>query len=152
MKEVWRDIPGWEGLYAVSAMGRVKSHARMSGGKERGPYKLRGRLMTQTFYASKACNVMLSYGDKRLTTGVGRLVLLAFVGEAPHDRPMAIHKDGNCGNNKLRNLFWGTHQEAEMLKIRHGRDGGFYGGKISKRIEDIEWRTNKNKEKVSVIT
>ena len=45
MTEEWRDIPGFEGSYQASSLGRIRSLDRDGAGTER-RYRLRGRLMS----------------------------------------------------------------------------------------------------------
>lgn len=54
------------------------------------------------------------------TTRVQGLVLLAFVGPRPPERPHTRHLDGNSTNNALSNLAYGTQAENEADKRRHG--------------------------------
>lgn len=51
---------------------------------------------------------------------VHRLVLLAFVGEPPADRPHGLHNDGNKDNNALTNLRWGNDSENTLDRVKHG--------------------------------
>ena len=52
---------------------------------------------------------------------VHRLVLFAFRGEAPEGM-QCCHNDGNSSNNNLTNLRWGSHQENQLDRRKHGTD------------------------------
>ena len=114
--EQWKDIPGYEGLYKVSDLGRVKSlnrinpYGRFVKGKilkliRNGKY---GHLMTHLCKNNRSKNYL-----------VHRLVLLAFVGQCPKGMETR-HLDGNPTNNHLINLKWGTAKENQQDSIRHG--------------------------------
>jgi len=102
MKEKWKDVPGYEGRYQVSDMGRVKSTAR---GKD---------FILTPANADKNPRVILCDGNgKNLPLLVHRLVLLAFVG--PSDLP-ARRRDGDNTNNRLTNLFYDGKGAPETPK------------------------------------
>lgn len=61
---------------------------------------------------------MLGAGSKCLD--VSRLVLAAFVGSAPDDKPFALHRNGDPTDNWIGNLYWGTPKENMEDKVRHG--------------------------------
>ena len=56
----------------------------------------------------------------RKSQRVHRLVLEAFIGPCPKGM-VAVHKDGDCHNNRLSNLRWGTPKENGEDAVRHGR-------------------------------
>lgn len=107
---VTRPIPGYPG-YLATDDGRILS-TRLGRPK---PLCLRvgtrGYLMT---------NVRRGIGRKTVATvDVHRLVLLAFRG-LPRVNQEARHLDGNCLNNAISNLCWGSHSENMGDQIRHG--------------------------------
>lgn len=108
--EEWRDIPGREGCYQASSLGRVKSlpRSRTPGGilKE---YNRSG-------YPSVTLSSPTTGGKFEL---VHRVILLTFVGPCP-DGHEGLHRDGNSFNNRLSNLRWGTRQENIADLISHG--------------------------------
>lgn len=106
MVEEWRDIPGYEGLYQASNLGRVKSLARLRTGIQAG-YKLPERILKQNVdrIGYKFCGLYKS--GKVKTVRVHRLVALAFLPN-PCDFPVINHKDENKTNNSVSNLEWCT--------------------------------------------
>lgn len=63
----------------------------------------------------------LASSDHKLVRVIAsRLVLMAFVGEPPLEKPHAAHWDGDPKNNRLENLRWASAKENEEDKKRHG--------------------------------
>lgn len=92
MVEVWKDIEGYEGLYQVSNMGRVKS-------------LIKGIILKQ--WTDK--DGYRQVGLLKKTFKVHRLVAKAFI-ENPDDLPLVNHKDENKANNNITNLEWCTNE------------------------------------------
>ena len=100
MTEIFKDIPGYEGKYSVSNLGRVRSQRtdtilRPETKKGKSPYQ----------------RVVLCVDYQRKHYQIHTLVLLAFVGPPPSDKHECLHKDHNPRNNALSNLSWGTRSE-----------------------------------------
>jgi len=114
--EIWKDIPGYEGLYQVSDMGRVKSVARI---KQNGrSYHLaKERILKQNLLSSGYLRIGLHKNAKRKSLSVHRLVLLVFVGESDLT---VNHKDGIKTNNTLNNLEYCTQSENIKHAFRLG--------------------------------
>ncbi len=110
MREEWRDVPGWEGLYAVSDHGRVYSYRydRLLSGKASG-YKKQYRSLRLT-----------EHPHRQWFAGIHQMVALAFIGERPSSFDTR-HLDGNPLNNRLSNLAYGTKAENAQDAIRHGK-------------------------------
>lgn len=113
--EEWRSLPGYEGVYKVSNLGRVKSLARVD---NRG-HRVRERILSQWPHPSGHISVKLSLNGCHRLGKVHRLVLMSFVGPPPEGHE-ALHGDGNPANNRLENLSWGTRSENIYDRVRHG--------------------------------
>lgn len=109
MKEIWKNIKGYEGLYEVSNLGRVKSlnynHTRKEGFLK--PADKRGYLSVQLFK-----NGILKWHL------VHRLVASAFI-ENPDNLPQVNHIDQNKKNNKVSNIEWCDSQYNNTYKGKH---------------------------------
>lgn len=103
-QEQWRPVVGFEGLYEVSNIGRVRSLDRQIGNGARGTRFMRGRLLSAK-PGSKNGYLYVSVGNTRRL--VHRLVLEAFVGPCPEGME-CCHNDSNRTNNRVENLRWGT--------------------------------------------
>src|ERR1700688_3800773 len=112
--ERWKPVPGYEGLYAVSDLGRVKSLERYVKGPPGSRSGLRinkERILTaKPDLVSGGQVVSLWRNNKGKWIQIHRLVLLAFKGPCPEGHETR-HLDGNHSNNKLKNLTWGTPTE-----------------------------------------
>lgn len=104
--ELWKDIPGFMG-YQASNLGRIRSFLLQGGGKNKLVDK--PKLKTQTVSAGRKVVNLCRDGSNNVWH-VHRLILLAFIGELPNNM-VSRHLDGNCWNNRLSNLTYGTHQE-----------------------------------------
>jgi hypothetical protein len=109
--EVWKDIAGYEGLYQVSNMGRVRSLDRMVKGRY-SPYLQKGRVLRYSFARHaklKYKEVTLCKSGKLKTHLIHRLVAQAFVPNlGGYD--VVNHLDENTLNNKSDNLEWCTQK------------------------------------------
>lgn len=113
--EIWRPVVGYEGLYDVSSLGRVKSLERLSlSGKH-----IRERILKPL---STAGYPGVTLHRERIQTRhyVHRLVAAAFLGPCPEGQEVR-HKDGGRDYPGLSNLEYGTHTENMQDMIRHGR-------------------------------
>jgi hypothetical protein len=110
MKEIWKDIKGFEGLYKVSNTGKVKSLTRKVKGKS-GSYRTINEKLISLTDNGKGYLVLTLYKDeKRYFKKIHRLVAEAFI-DNPLNKPEVNHKDGNKKNNNVNNLEWVTTLE-----------------------------------------
>lgn len=102
MKEVWKDIKDYEGLYQVSNWGRVKSLNYNRTGK--------AEVMIPRKTKKGYLLVQLSKNGKKKTCSVHRLVAGAFL-DNPEGKPEINHIDENKENNRVDNLEWIWHKD-----------------------------------------
>lgn len=105
MCEIWRYVPGWEGVYQISNMGRVKSFKVDPSGKVMSLHNKTGDYIRIVLNKS---------GRKSETILVHRLVAKEFIPN-PLNLPVVNHKDGNKQNNSVSNLEWCTNS----YNVRH---------------------------------
>ena len=106
---------GYEGIYEVSSMGRVRSLPRT----DRKGRRVRGRLLSISTHPSGHQQVKLSRDGRYLQAQLHRVVLIAFIGPPPPGCEV-LHGDGNPANNNVANLRWGTRSENLLDRVRHG--------------------------------
>lgn len=100
--EWWKYIPGYEGLYMVSNLGRIKSCDRYCGKRF---YK--GHILPLHNNGKGYLQVRLSKNGKQKNYKVHRLVVLAFIPN-PNNLPCVNHKNENKLDNRVENLEWCT--------------------------------------------
>ena len=112
-KELWKPIEGYEGLYEVSNLGRVKSLERF----DRLGRKVKEKLLKPKKTENGYLRVNLCKNGIKKPFYVNRLVYSAFVEEIPEGLQVN-HIDENKENNSVENLNlmtpkeninWGTH-------------------------------------------
>lgn len=123
VEEIWKDIPGYEGLYQVSNMGRVKSLSRVVYGGF-GPRFQKDRYLKNSKLKCGYNMVTLCNNGKELDFGVHRLVAFAFLGlNVNSGRSVDVnHIDGVKDNNVLTNLEIVTHRENCSTCFRKNSD------------------------------
>ena len=96
MKEIWKDIKDYEGLYQVSNLGRIKS---LKG------YHRKERILKLRNNLYGYLTVGLSKYNKVKRRKIHRLVAEAFIPN-PNNYEQVNHIDGNKLNNAVFNLEW----------------------------------------------
>lgn len=124
MSERWLPVPGFEGLYEVSDLGRVKSLPRqVKRGNLGGLWLMPGRMLKPYRSSNGYLTVNLCKDGVPTSMQVHRLVLLAFAGPCPPWLE-ARHGPGGPLDNRLANLSYGTSAENKRDKIRDGTHPG----------------------------
>lgn len=100
MDEIWRDIKGYEGLYQVSSLGKVKSLFR---------YK---KVLKPLKVGAGYFQVQLCRRKKAKAYLIHRLVANHFI-DNTENKLHVNHIDGDKANNSVHNLEWTTPSENE---------------------------------------
>lgn len=119
-KEVWKDIPGYEGRYQASSEGRIRSVTRRVRLVAHGTETTRlskGQILRPGKARSGHVSVVLGHGAAG--SQVHQLVAMTFLGPCP-DGCEVCHNDGNPENNALSNLRYDTRSENIKDVIRQG--------------------------------
>lgn len=126
MEEIWKDIPGYEGLYQASNLGQIRSLDRIveyvkhySDRDVRAVHKFKEKVLKQSF-TSGYLGVLLSVDGIKTSELVHRLVASTFV-KNPDNKPQVDHKDGDRTNNRVDNLIWVTSKENHADTISKGQ-------------------------------
>jgi len=116
--EKWNQIKGYEGLYEVSNIGRIRSKDRYVDGKN-GKRLIRGQNIIQEEHKGYMC-IKLSKNNKGNWKKAHRLTAIAF-NPIENDCEMDVnHIDGNKHNNAIENLEWCTREENLLHASRIG--------------------------------
>ncbi len=139
--EEWRDIEGYEGLYQVSNMGRVKSLEReyKSNNGKGTEYigKTKTRILKSGFNGDGYLQVALCRDSKCKYTKVHKLVAKAFVPN-PENKPTIDHINTIRHDNRVCNLRYFTWKEQmaenEITRERHRKIVSEWGKKNIQKI------------------
>lgn len=135
-KEIWKDIKGYEGLYQVSNLGRIKSLKQ----KEE---KILNIFKDNIGYLS----VNLQTKEKvKKRERVHRLVAKTFILN-PENKPQVNHKDGNKLNNNVNNLEWCTCKENVNHSWENNLSKPYWKGKFG-----INHKSSKAIYKIDIIS
>lgn len=131
MDEIWRDIEGYEGLYQVSNLGRIKSLRRQVVNTVGFRIVPEAYLKGSFRYGYRIVRLCKNGNVKRYM--VHRLVAQAFIPN-PENKPSVNHIDGVPNNNMLSNLEWATYSEQQNHRhhVLHQKVGRAYLGKFGK--------------------
>lgn len=116
MEEIWKAIPGYEGYYEASTLGRIRSIARIAKGRWGYSYRS-SHVLSQNNVHDGYCQVKFSINGKKTQPLVHRLVATTFIAN-PYNLPQVNHKDGNPMNNHVDNLEWCTASENSVHRCR----------------------------------
>lgn len=125
MKEIWKNVVGYEGLYQVSSEGRIKSMRTTKVMKAR-----------VNKYGYKQLTLYKENQQGRTTKTLHRLVAIAFI---PNIKNLATvnHKDLDKLNNNISNLEWATFAENTEHAKRLGA------------MQDLQWGSKNSSSKLT---
>jgi HNH endonuclease/NUMOD4 motif len=112
--ERWLPIPGYEGFYEASDLGRIRSVPRK---KPNGQPV--GTVLKPWTRPDGHLMVVLCVNGQKTSSLVHRLTAITFIGAQPPGCEVC-HNDGNPANNVPGNLRWGTRGDNVRDSVRHG--------------------------------
>lgn len=120
--EIWKPVPGWEGLYEASSFGRVRSLDRLITRMNGIPMQMRGKVLKPTMNEGRGRHLSVQFRcHHRVERKEVQVVVCgAFHGPKPALKLVAAHWDGNPANNRPSNLRWATQKENMADAKRHG--------------------------------
>lgn len=132
--EIWKDIPGYEGQYQASSLGRIRSLDRvLTLHRKNGNCinrLMKGRILRPGQFC-KSGHVSVVLGHGAIGSPVHQLVALTFIGPCPEGKEI-LHNNGIPYDNRVENLRYGTRRENIL-------DVFYQGGKWRKlSLEDVE--------------
>lgn len=146
VQEVWRDIEGYEGLYQVSNLGRVKS-LKLKGVDRELILSLKARNKSPKYLM-----VCLYKNKQRKHCLVHRLVAQTFIPN-PQNKECVDHVDTDPSNNRVDNLRWCTIKENSNNNLtRKHKSESKKGRKHPSYIHGLIGGKHQNAKKVICIT
>lgn len=110
MEEIWKDVPGFEGLYQASTEGNIRS-LNYNGQK--------GVVKNLTPVRCGEGNYRVGLFDKNKKKKIyqwSRVIALTFVPN-PENKPIVSYIDKDITDNKPSNLEWSTRKEVAIKSI-----------------------------------
>lgn len=139
VKELWEDIPNYEGYYQASSLGRVRSLDRTV------IYK-NGR---EQFYKGRITKGSVNNGYRQTKLrgdGIGRtfmfsqLVAMTFLGHEPNGHDLVVdHINGDKSDDRVENLRIVTHRANTSTCFRSDR------GSFSSEYVGVNWSKKASK-------
>lgn len=120
--EVWKDIPGYEGLYQASNMGRVRSLPRVVDRGRWGAVDHPGGLKKPTKRRDGYYHLWLVRDGRRRDFTMHRLIARTFLSDSPHMEHVR-HLNGHKWDNRAANLAYGTARENAEDQLRYCEPG-----------------------------
>lgn len=117
--EEWRPVPGYEGIYEITASGRVRSVDRTITDSVGHEYLRQGAEKVVSVRDTGYYGVCLSREGKNRIHKVHRLIYEAFVGPIP-EGAIIRHLNDVRTDNRLENLAPGTHADNRCDSVRNG--------------------------------
>ena len=136
-EEIWKFATGYEGIYKVSSLGRIKS---LRNGKTREEKFLKGSLNGRGY-----CTTSLSKNGISKTVSIHQLVACIFLDHVPNGNKMVVdHINGDKTDNRVENLRIVTNRDNLTLGLR--KDQSLFTSQYS----GVHWSKNENRWRSSI--
>lgn len=118
--EIWKAVPGCEGLYEVSTLGRMKRLAGRILASDGRMLPVRECILKPFSCGQEGyCGVKISVGGRKRNMYVHHAVMRTFVGPPPEGLEI-LHDNNSRTDCRLSNLHYGTKSENAQDRWRHG--------------------------------
>lgn len=125
-QEKWKAVKGFEGVYDVSSLGRVRSLDRIVSGDKRS-FKKKGKILNPSVDSKGYFYFKIRDAGKkreeRRNVRVHRLVMEAFCGAS---KEVVDHVNGDKKDNRLSNLKYVTMRENTYKDLSKKEDNYIY--------------------------
>ena len=119
IKEEWKDIKNYEGLYQVSNLGKIKSVNKLVKNKGNFKKKIKERILKPSKVYNGYLRLTLSKNGIHKNYRVHRLVAEAFIPNLNNYEDIN-HIDGNKQNNCIDNLEWCSRKQNIIHSWKNG--------------------------------
>lgn len=131
-EEIWKDIEGYENLYQVSNMGRVRSLDRWVSTVDGKKQLYKSKILTSQYNEHGYNQICLSKNGTTKTHKLHRLIAKAFLPN-PENKPCIDHINTIRTDNRVENLRWCTHSENLSNSITKNRKSNKQKNRLKKK-------------------
>lgn len=145
-----RSIPGFEGVYSVSADGRIWSDPRAMPHGYSGSIQVGGKWLALGWSRTGYRTAQLFRGCQFYTRQVHRLVAMAWIERGAEDGDWVNHKNGIKHDNRVENLEWSTPSENNAHAYRTGLRVASHGRFSAEDVRSIRARIANGEQQRSI--
>lgn len=133
---IWKDIPGYEGVYRISNLGNIISLSRLVI-SEKSKRTIKEKELKPSKDKDGYPQVVLQLNKSKKRFYLHILMLTIFGPPKPFDEAVCRHLDGSKDNFQISNLTWGSNVDNMADKLIHGTDSRGYKSPITKLTPDL---------------
>lgn len=131
MKEIWKDVEEYKGMYQVSNLGNVKSLSREINRINSRPYVIKDKILSPCVNSKGYLVVSFCRKGSCISFSIHQLVAMCFLNHKPCGYKMIVdHINENPLNNRVDNLQLITQREniskSSRTKKRYSKYTGVY--------------------------
>ena len=121
MKEIWKDIKGYEKIYQISNLGRVKrlSYWHKVGLKNVSITYRTERILKQSCDSNGYKQVCLTKNSKKKSHSIHKIMAIVFIPNS-ENKKQVNHINGIKTDNNIENLEWCTYHENLKHAMKNG--------------------------------
>jgi|688.fasta_scaffold534206_3 hypothetical protein len=139
LKEIWKDVLGFEGKYQVSNLGNIKSLRRVKERNKMGKVVIPEKVLSPHVDKVGYKRLYLYNDGFKKRDLLHRIVAKTFIPN-PENKPEVNHKNGIKTDNRVENLEWATTSENRIHAFENKLQIAIKGSKLPQSIlkeEDI---------------
>lgn len=144
--EIWKPVVGYEGLYEVSNLGRIKSLSRLTSCHGYFTKSWPEKILHPTIQNNGYMSLPLYKHGVMKRYSVHRLVAMAFI-ENPNDYSCVDHIDTDKTNNRVDNLRWCNHKSNSNNPKTIESMKRFFANLSQEQISSLRTAASKAKSK-----